>query len=110
MPTRSKPLHDVLELRGLAAGDRDAGLARALAQAGADGIEHGGVGALDRDVVDQRERACAPTQIMSLTFMATQSMPMVSYLPIMSAMMVFEPTPSVQSASPTPSSSMTLAK
>jgi hypothetical protein len=42
--------------------------------------------------------------------MATQSMPMVSYLPIMSAMMVFEPTPSVQSASPMPSSSITLAK
>src|SRR5262249_62383241 len=49
-------LDDVLELRGLAAGDRDTGLARALAQADADGIEHGGVGALDRDVVDQRQR------------------------------------------------------
>ena len=56
MPTRSKPVHDVLELRGLAAGDRDAGRSGALAQARADGVEHGGVGALDRDVVDQRER------------------------------------------------------
>ena len=46
----------------------------------------------------------------SLTFIATQSMPMVSYLPIMSAIMVLEPTPSVQSAKPAPLSSITLAK
>jgi len=47
---------------------------------------------------------------MSLTFIATQSMPIVSYLPIRSAMIVFDPTPSVQIAIPTPSISMTFAK
>src|SRR5882757_3296400 len=47
---------------------------------------------------------------MSFTFIATQSIPIVSYLRIMSAMMVFDPTPSVQMAIPTPSISITLAK
>ena len=49
-------LDDVLELRRLAARDRDLRHPGALAQAGADRIEHGGVGVRDRDVVEQRER------------------------------------------------------
>ena len=47
---------------------------------------------------------------MSLTFIATQSIPIVSYLRIISAMIVFDPTPSVQSAMPIPSTSITFAK
>ena len=46
----------VLELRGLAARNRDARDLGALAQAGGDGVEHGGVGLCHRDVVDHRER------------------------------------------------------
>ena len=46
----------VLELRRLAARDRDLRHGGARAQAGADGIEHGGVGVRHRDVVDERER------------------------------------------------------
>ena len=37
---------------------------------------------------------------MSFTFIATQSIPIVSYFLIMVAMIVLEPTPSVQSATP----------
>jgi hypothetical protein len=48
--------HHVLELRGLAAGDRDARHLGARAQAGADGVEHDRVGVRHRDVVDERER------------------------------------------------------
>ena len=48
--------HDVLELRGLAARNGDAGHVRAVAQPDPDGVEHGGIGVVDGDVVDQRER------------------------------------------------------
>jgi hypothetical protein len=56
------------------------------------------------------ESGLAPTQIMSFTFMATQSMPIVSNFPIMLATIVLVPTPSVHRARPVPSISMTLAK
>src|SRR5215831_1484084 len=46
----------------------------------------------------------------SFTFMATQSMPMVSYLSIIWAISAFVPTPSVEMASPMPPISRTLAK
>ena len=49
-------LDDVFQLRGLAAGNRNPRHLGAGAQARADRVEHGGVGALDRDVVDQRDR------------------------------------------------------
>ena len=56
MPTRSKPLTMSLSC---AVSPPEMEILRqlgALAQAGADGVEHGGVGLLDRDVVDQRQR------------------------------------------------------
>jgi hypothetical protein len=55
-------------------------------------------------------RGSAPTQITSLTFIATQSIPTVSQRPIRSASTSFVPTPSVVIASPRRSSSrITLA-
>src|SRR6266536_1880573 len=49
----------VSQLRDLAARDRDLRQLGAPAQAGPDGVEHGGVGLFDRDVIDQRQRLCA---------------------------------------------------
>ena len=47
----------------------------------------------------------APTQITSFTFIATQSIPIVSYRPRRSAMTILVPTVSVDSARPVRSSS-----
>ena len=46
----------------------------------------------------------APTQIRSLTFIATQSIPIVSKRPSRSATTIFVPTPSVPIAIPVRSS------
>jgi len=64
-------------------------------------LENLGTGLLDREIVEHRDGLC-PTQITSFTFMATQSMPIVSYRPSISAMRTFVPTPSVVRASPWP--------
>jgi len=48
-------LHDIPELRGFAARDRDAGHLGARAQAGADRVEHRRIGLFQRDVVDHRD-------------------------------------------------------
>ena len=101
--------HDILELRGLATGDRHARHAGAFAQPLRHVVEHRRIGVIDGNVIHQ-ETGLAPTQIMSFTFIATQSMPMVSNLPIIVAIIVLVPTPSVQIAMPFPSNSMTLAK
>ena len=56
IPTRSKPRITSLQLRDLAAGDRNPGLPRALGETDRDAAEHRRVGFLDRDVIDHRDR------------------------------------------------------
>ena len=89
----------------LAAGDLDAGPApRRACRPTAICSSTRGVGVLDGDVVEQRDRVGARRRSTSLTFIAMQSMPTVSKRPSCSATITLEPTPSRRSASPRRSS------
>ncbi len=58
---------------------------------------------------DKKPIGVAPTQIVSLTFIAIQSIPTVSYLFISCAIIIFDPTPSVCNVIKLPPNSITPA-
>ena len=100
--TRRRVAADNLgQLADLAAGNLYPGLLGAGMETECEFAELPGVGALDRDESSSASGS-APTQIRSLTFIATQSIPIVSNRPVCSATITFEPTLSVASAIPRP--------